>query len=66
MSPETTPTQQNPAAVTSDLHAWDRGGAESAEALTAWVSERLTSHQTALAALLAVTGPRTLELAPPI
>lgn len=61
MSPETTPTQQNPAAVTSDLHAWDRGGAESAEALTAWVSERLTSHQTALAALLAVTGPRTLE-----
>jgi len=49
------------AAVTSDLHAWEAGGAASAEELTAWVSARLAAHGAALAALLAVKGPRTPE-----
>lgn len=47
--------------VTGDLHAWEAGGAESGEALTAWVSARLAAHEAALAALLAVKGPRTPE-----
>jgi thimet oligopeptidase len=52
-----------PAASTAseDLHAWEAGGAASAEALSAWVSARLAAHEAALAALLAVTGPRTTE-----
>ena len=52
---------ENPAvvALTEDLHAWEAGGAASAEALTAWVGARLDAHQAALAALLAVEGPRT-------
>jgi thimet oligopeptidase len=41
------------------LHAWESGGAESAEALTAWVSARLAAHESALAELLAVKGERT-------
>ncbi len=49
------------AQVTEDLHAWEAGGVKSAEALTAWVSARLASHEAALAALLAVEGPRTPE-----
>jgi len=54
---------ENPSAVaaTEALHAWDAGGAESAEALSAWVSARLAAHESALAALLAVGGPRTPE-----
>jgi thimet oligopeptidase len=44
---------------TRDLHAWEAGGAASAEALSAWVSARLAAHEAALAALLAVKGPRT-------
>lgn len=56
------PTEAVPAvAVTEDLHVWEAGGAESAEALTVWVSARLTAHEAALAALLAVEGPRTPE-----
>jgi thimet oligopeptidase len=47
--------------VTDEIHAWDAGGAESAETLDKWVSARLAAHEQALAALLAVTGPRTLE-----
>jgi thimet oligopeptidase len=47
--------------VTEQIHAWDSGAAESAEALAAWVSARLAAHEEALAALLVVTGPRTLE-----
>jgi thimet oligopeptidase len=43
------------------LHAWEAGGAESAEALARWVSERLAAHGAALTALLAVTGRRTPE-----
>ncbi len=42
-----------------EIHAWDAGGAASAEALSAWVGERLAAHEAALAALLAVEGPRT-------
>jgi thimet oligopeptidase len=42
-------------------HAWIGGGAVSAEALSGWVGERLTAHEAALAALLAVEGPRTPE-----
>jgi thimet oligopeptidase len=49
------------AQVTEDLHAWEAGGAASAEALAAWVGARLAGHETALAALLDVEGPRTLE-----
>ncbi len=48
-------------AATEDIHAWEAGGAASAEALTAWVSARLAAHEAALAALLAVEGPRTPE-----
>lgn len=54
-------TEISAAAVTPDLHAWEAGGAESGEALTAWVSARLAAHEAALAALLAVKGPRTPE-----
>ena len=50
-----------PAVADKDLHAWDAGGAASAEALSAWVSARLAAHEAALAALLAVQGPRTPE-----
>jgi thimet oligopeptidase len=54
---------ENPAAVaaTEDLHAWEAGGATSAESLSAWVGARLANHESSLAALLAVEGPRTPE-----
>ena len=50
-----------PAVVASskDLHAWEAGAADSAEALTAWVNARLRAHEAALTALLAVEGERT-------
>src|SRR5580698_9117874 len=48
-------------AATENLRAWEAGGAESAEALTAWVSARLAAHESELAALLAVEGERTPE-----
>jgi thimet oligopeptidase len=47
------------AAVTEEIHVWEAGGADSAEALSAWVAARLAAHEAALAALLAVEGPRT-------
>jgi len=47
--------------VTGDIHAWDASGAKSPEALNAWVSARLVAHETAIAALVAVEGPRTIE-----
>jgi thimet oligopeptidase len=52
-----------PAAVvqTETLHAWEAGGADSPEALTAWVNARLSAHEAALARLLAVEGPRTTD-----
>ncbi|MGA2729560.1 MAG: M3 family metallopeptidase [Terracidiphilus sp.] len=49
------------AAVTEEIHVWEAGGAGSAEALAAWVASRLAAHEAALAALLAVEGPRTPE-----
>jgi thimet oligopeptidase len=54
-------TPETPAivAASQDLHAWDAGGADSAEALSAWVDARLKAHEAALAALLAVNGERT-------
>ena len=55
------PVEVAAAAVTEDLHAWETGGAQSAEALSSWVGARLAAHEAALAALLAVQGPRTLE-----
>ncbi|HEY1985335.1 MAG TPA: M3 family metallopeptidase [Terracidiphilus sp.] len=47
--------------VCDELHAWEAGGAQSAEALTAWVSCRLAAHEAALQALLAIDTPRTPE-----
>jgi thimet oligopeptidase len=47
--------------VCNALHAWECGGAQSAEALKSWVSERLAAHEAALAALLAIDTPRTPE-----
>jgi thimet oligopeptidase len=49
------------AQITEDLHAWEAGGAASPEALKAWVGARLAAQEAALAALLAVEGPRTAE-----
>ena len=46
-------------ALTENLHAWEAGGADSAKALSAWVSARLAAYEASLAALLAVTGERT-------
>jgi thimet oligopeptidase len=48
-------------AIIQDIHAWEAGGASSAEALSSWVAVRLQAHEGALAALLAVEGPRTPE-----
>jgi thimet oligopeptidase len=53
----TTETQAKAADET--IHAWEAGGAVSAEALTAWVSARLAAHEGLLADLLAVKGERT-------
>jgi thimet oligopeptidase len=46
-------------AATEVLHAWESGGADSAEALAAWVSARMSAHEAALRALLAVVEART-------
>ncbi|MGO9339786.1 MAG: M3 family metallopeptidase [Terracidiphilus sp.] len=48
-------------ATSEEIHAWEAGGAASAAALTAWVGARLAAHEAALAALLAVEAPRTVE-----
>jgi thimet oligopeptidase len=48
-------------AASQELHAWEAGGADSAEALSAWVDARLKAHEAALATLLAVKGKRTPE-----
>jgi len=47
--------------ICDELHAWEAGGAESPEALHAWVNARLAGHEAALEALLAVDHPRTPE-----
>lgn len=51
----------DPTPLTDSLHAWEAGGAASAESLSAWVAARLAAHEAALASLLAVDGPRTPE-----
>ncbi len=53
------PVESPSATANKDIHAWDAGGAASAEALAAWVSARLAAHELALKRLLAVEGPRT-------
>ncbi len=55
------PVETIAAQVTEDIHAWEAGGAASAEALSAWVSARLAAHEAALAALLALEGARSTE-----
>jgi thimet oligopeptidase len=56
------PAEIIPAAqITNDIHAWEAGGATSPDALSAWVGARLAAHEAAIAALLAVEGPRTIE-----
>ena len=50
-----------PAAQPEVLHAWEAAEVLSAESLSAWVGARLAAHEAALAALLAVAGPRTPE-----
>ncbi len=56
------PAETPATAIPTDaIHAWEAGGAASAEALSAWVSARLAAHEAALAALLAVEGQRTTE-----
>jgi thimet oligopeptidase len=55
------PTEFAAASASKDIHVWEAGGADSAAALSAWVSARLAAHEAALAALLAVEGPRTPE-----
>lgn len=61
MTPQTALKSSNAPAVSTDLHAWDGGGAESAVALTAWVDARLAAHEAALAAVLAADLPRTVQ-----
>ena len=49
--------------LTPAIHAWEAAasGELTAEEFKAWVAERIAAHETALAALLAVEGPRTPE-----
>ena len=48
--------------TSADLHLWESGGADSAEALASWVAARLRSHEAALALLLVpMNTPRTPE-----
>jgi len=55
------PQTQVDATQIDAIHTWEVGGAASAEALSEWVSVRLAAHEAALAALLAVEGPRTTD-----
>ena len=56
------PMQESAVSIaTENLHAWESGGAASAEALATWVSARLAAHEAALSALLAVSEKRTPE-----
>jgi len=54
------PVENSDAVAASEvLHAWESGGADSAEALAAWVNARLSAHEAALRTLLAIAEPRT-------
>jgi len=55
------PENPDVVAASQELHAWEVGGADSAEALSAWVDARLKAHEAAMTALLAVEGKRTAE-----
>jgi len=46
---------------TATLHLWEAGGADSAQALELWISARIADYESHLAAMLSVSGPRTLE-----
>jgi thimet oligopeptidase len=61
MPSQTRSTTTHPIALTEEIHVWEVGGADHAEALTAWVSARLATHEAALAAINTVEGPRTPE-----
>ncbi len=45
--------------MSTELHLWTANGANSPEALTAWVNHRLAAHEAAIVELLAITAPRT-------
>ena len=52
--------------LTQAIHAWEAAasgdpGSLTAEEFKGWVAGRIAAHETALAALLAVEGPRTPE-----
>ena len=47
--------------ICGELHVWEAGGAASPEKLTAWVDQRLKTHEAALEALLAIDRPHTPE-----
>lgn len=51
----------NPVSAGQDLHAWEAGGAQSAEALSNWVGRHLAAHEAALTHLLAVQEARTID-----
>src|SRR5579859_3105523 len=54
-------TQDSVLEITADIHSWEAVTAAglTAESLTEWVSERIAAQEAAIAALLAVEGPRT-------
>ena len=56
-----TMTSEKAELTLAESHVWEAGGGKSAEALCAWVGARFKAHEAALAALLAVKGPRTPE-----
>jgi thimet oligopeptidase len=58
-----TASQTSVLETTTAIHAWEAAasGELTAEEFKAWVSERIAAHEVALAALLAVEGPRTPE-----
>ncbi len=61
-NPKSAPVDpRNAVSVCNELHAWECGGAQSAEVLSKWVSERLAAHEAAIATLLAIDAPRTPE-----
>jgi Zn-dependent oligopeptidase len=61
-NPKAAPSDAKAAvSVCNELHAWECGGGQSAEALSGWVSERLAAHEAALTNLLAIDTPRTPE-----
>jgi thimet oligopeptidase len=57
---ETSTMQDAVLEISPAIHAWD-GGEVTAESFTKWVSDRIAAQEAAIAALLAVEGPRTPE-----